>query len=83
MSTFWRGPRNKQTAAGIFVINVDGYIGESTRSEIAMKEGQGIMDKINAIEIKLPDEPVFDTYSLKEASEDEVKAVEQGKGNIK
>lgn len=48
--------------------------------EIAMKEGQGIMDKINAIEIKLPDEPVFDTYSLKEASEDEVKAVEQGKG---
>lgn len=41
------------------------------------------MDKINAIEIKLPDEPVFDTYSLKEASEDEVKAVEQGKGNIK
>ena len=38
------------------------------------------MDKINAIEIKLPDEPVFDTYSLKEVSEDEVKAVEQQPG---
>ncbi|MBO5551647.1 MAG: acetolactate decarboxylase [Lachnospiraceae bacterium] len=47
---------------------------------VSMKHGHGFMDKINSIELKLPDEPVFDTYSLKEASEDEVKEVEQGKG---
>jgi len=27
----------------------------------------------------LPDEPVFDTFALKQASEEAVKAVEQGK----
>lgn len=47
--------------------------------EISMKCGKGNLDKINAIELKLPDEPIFDTYSLKEASGDEVKQVEQGK----
>ena len=31
------------------------------------------------IDIKLPTEPVFDTYSLKQASNDEIKEVEQGK----
>ena len=49
--------------------------------DIQMKSGKGCISKINAIEIKLPDEPVFDTYSLKQASEEEIKAVEQGKGN--
>ena len=48
--------------------------------EIIMKSGKGFLDKINAIELKLPSEPVFDTYSLKNASEHEIKAVEQGKG---
>ena len=48
--------------------------------EIIMKSGKGILDKINSIELKLPDEPMFDTYSLKNASEHEIKAVEQGKG---
>jgi acetolactate decarboxylase len=38
------------------------------------------ISKINEIEIKLPDEPIFDTYSLKQVTDDEVKAVEQGKG---
>ena len=36
--------------------------------------------KINHIEIQLPSEPAFDTYSLKEASGDDIKKVEQGNG---
>ena len=48
--------------------------------EIIMKRGKCFLDKINDIELTLPKEPVFDTYSLKKASEDEIKTVEQGKG---
>jgi acetolactate decarboxylase len=44
-----------------------------------MVRGKCILDKINTIELRLPDEPVFDTYSLKEASGNEIKQVEQGK----
>jgi len=47
--------------------------------DVSMVRGRGAMDKVNAIEIRLPDEPAFDTYALKGASEDEVKQVEQGK----
>jgi len=47
--------------------------------EIVMKSGRGQISKINSIELKLPDEPVFDTYALKQASKEAVKAVEQGK----
>ena len=47
--------------------------------DISMIRGRGIMDKVNTIELRLPDEPVFDTYSLKEASGNEIKQVEQGK----
>lgn len=46
--------------------------------EIVMRRGKGIISKINSIELKLPDEPAFDTYSLKQASDNEIKAVEQG-----
>ena len=35
--------------------------------------------KITTIEIQLPREPGFDTYSLKQASQPEIKSVEQGK----
>ena len=49
--------------------------------DIVMKSGKGQISKINSIELKLPDEPIFDTYSLKQASKDEVKAVEQGKNH--
>lgn len=49
--------------------------------EIVMNEGKGLMDKINRIELRLPDEPVFDTYRLKDSSEDEIKQVEQGNGS--
>lgn len=48
--------------------------------DFIMKSGKGHISKINEIEIKLPDEPIFDTYSLKQVADDEVKAVEQGKG---
>ena len=51
--------------------------------DIAMKHGKGLISKINSIEIKLPDEPIFDTYSLKNVSKDAVKTVEQGKSSDK
>ena len=47
--------------------------------DISMVRGKCILDKINTIELRMPDEPVFDTYSLKEASGNEIKQVEQGK----
>lgn len=48
--------------------------------ELAMSSGSGRISKINTIELKLPDEPIFDTYSLKQASNEDVKSVEQGNG---
>ena len=47
--------------------------------DISMVRGKCFLDKINTIELRLPSEPVFDTYSLKEASGNEIKQVEQGK----
>ena len=44
-----------------------------------MVRGRAILDKINAIELRLPDELAFDTYALKSASGGEIKQVEQGK----
>lgn len=43
--------------------------------------GSGIAEecKITTIEIQLPREPGFDTYSLKQESQSEIKSVEQGK----
>ncbi len=46
--------------------------------EIIMNNGRGKLDKINSIELKLPEEPVFDTYSLKTNLNDEIKEVETG-----
>lgn len=48
--------------------------------DVVMKSGKGIISKIDSLEIKLPDDPVFDAYSLKQVSEEEVKAAEQGSG---
>ena len=48
--------------------------------DLVMKSGKGKISKINSIELKLPDEPVFDTFALKKASKEIVKAVEQGNG---
>ena len=47
--------------------------------DISMERGTACFDKITNIEIKLPYEPAFDTYALKDASKDEIKQVEQGK----
>lgn len=49
--------------------------------EIVMLQGKGHISKINSIELKLPDEPAFDTYSLKQASNSEIADVEQGNTN--
>ena len=46
---------------------------------LQMKRGEVFLDKINRIEIQLPSEPAFDTYSLKEASQQDIKEVEQSK----
>ena len=48
--------------------------------ELKMKQGEVLLDKLSRIEIQLPREAAFDTYALKEASHDEIRQVEQGKG---
>lgn len=47
--------------------------------DLKLKRGIAVMDKLPRIEIQLPTEPAFDTYSLKQASDDDIKKVEQGK----
>lgn len=49
--------------------------------DLVMKEGSMLVNKISQIHIQLPDTPAFDTYSLKEASQDEIKDVEQKPGS--
>lgn len=46
--------------------------------ELVLERGRVLLDKIHTIEIRLPDEPAFDTYALKEASGEDIKKVEQG-----
>ena len=46
--------------------------------EVSMGYGECRLQKIDRIEIQLPKEAAFDTYSLKEASKDEIAQVEQG-----
>ena len=47
--------------------------------DLALRRGLAVMDKLSSIEIKLPTEPAFDTYSLKNSMQDDIKSVEQGK----
>ena len=47
--------------------------------DLSLRSGQVKMDKISRIEIRLPNSASFDTYSLKDASQDEIRQVEQGK----
>ena len=42
--------------------------------------GECLLQKMDRIDIQLPREAAFDTYSLKEASQDEIEEVELGKG---
>ena len=48
--------------------------------EAAMSSGECLLQKMDRIEIQLPNDAAFDTYSLKEASQDEIEEVEQGNG---
>ena len=48
--------------------------------DVSMQSGECLLQKIDRIEIQLPREAAFDTYSLKQASQEEIVAVEQ-KGN--
>ena len=43
-----------------------------------MEKGTAKLDRISGIEIQLPDDPAYDVYSLKQASQEEIKQVEQG-----
>lgn len=45
--------------------------------ELSLINAKVSIDKISSIEIKLPSDPSFDTYSLKHASNNDIKAVEQ------
>jgi len=47
--------------------------------DVSFEKAKAVINKISSIEIKLPDEPEFDTYALKEASQGDIKQVEQGK----
>ena len=48
--------------------------------DLEMESGTIYLAKINNIEIQLPSEPAFDTYSLKDAAGSDIKQVEQGNG---
>ena len=47
--------------------------------DLKMNRGTVRLDKVQRVEIQLPREAAFDTYSLKSADQDEIKEVEQGK----
>ena len=46
--------------------------------DVSMVCGRAVMHRIDRIEIQLPATPAFDTYSLKETSQEEIAEVEQG-----
>ena len=48
--------------------------------EAALGAGECLLQKMNRIDIQLPNDPAFDTYSLKNASKKEIEEVEQGNG---
>ena len=46
--------------------------------ELALDRGRARLTKLSHLEIQLPTEPAFDTYTLENASQAEIKQVEQG-----
>lgn len=44
--------------------------------DVEMQEGTVKLDKINTITLELPSEPAFDTYSLKQDLQEEIKSIE-------
>ena len=47
--------------------------------DIVLDEGTVYADKVNQVELQIPDSPAFDTYSLAASSFDDIKKVETGK----
>lgn len=47
--------------------------------DLSLTRGEAAFCKITSVEIRIPDTPAFDTYALKEASQEDIKNVEQGK----
>ena len=47
--------------------------------QVSIRSGECLLQKMDRIEIQLPREAAFDTYSLKQASRDEIAEVELGK----
>ena len=48
--------------------------------EASLGSGECLLQKMDRIDIQLPNDAAFDTYSLKQASKDDIAKVEQGKG---
>ena len=46
--------------------------------DVSLVRGHVVMYRVDCIEIQLPTTPVFDTYSLKETSQEEIVEIEQG-----
>ncbi len=44
--------------------------------DVSIREGEAKVDKISSIFIQLPESAAFDTYSLKQDLQDEIKSVE-------
>ena len=60
------------------------FISDDRRSgghvlDFSLEHGTAVFDRKTSIEIKLPHEPAFDTYALKDASQEEIRSVEQGR----
>lgn len=47
--------------------------------DLNVKSGKVSLLRLDGIEIRLPNDPAFDTYSLKETSQEDIKEVETGK----
>lgn len=50
--------------------------------QVSLSSGECLLQKMDRIEIQLPREAAFDTYSLKQASRDEIAEVELGKSAL-
>ncbi|MBQ9007827.1 MAG: acetolactate decarboxylase [Clostridia bacterium] len=48
--------------------------------DVSLVQAEAAFCKITSVEIQIPDTPAFDTYALKNASQEDIKSVEQGKG---
>lgn len=47
--------------------------------DVSLTQAEAAFCRITSVEIQIPDTPAYDTYALKDASQEEIKKVEQGK----